>query len=405
MPKNKHLFQIVFAVIIFTAFSVGFSPLAHAQQPFTYTPLATVQNLTTAGTPISPADYVQNLYFFAFSIGIVIAVVSGVWAGVEYMLSEAITSKENAKKRIYGVIWGFALLLSSYVILDLINPQLVNWNFNLGASYNSNSNLSNDLTAQISAQQTIASQSAIALQTAQLANQTAQQQVTALQDQIGVCADMQTDPNNNSAANLAVHGCDSAGVAALATKLAAAQTTANGTQVTASTAAANNTTASANTIVTEALNYKKDGVDQATAIAKITQATQIADGKLSQQASSLSNIDMSSDQNILAQKQVVDQNANMAIAIITAKSSTASTDTLSNALAAYSQIQQAQDAVTTLQKEGQVAAAASLSQEIATNTSLLDSVVSDNFQGCTSAQALYSANHAAGIVSAYQCGH
>src|ERR1700679_1215907 len=117
MPRNNHILQIFFALLVFTAVAVGFSHEAHAQQ-YQYPPLATVpisgtQNLTTAGQAVSPASYIQNLYVFAFSAGIVIAVVSGVWAGVEYMLSESVTNKSNALGRIKNVGWGFLLLLTS----------------------------------------------------------------------------------------------------------------------------------------------------------------------------------------------------------------------------------------------------------------------------------------------------
>ncbi|HUD04042.1 MAG TPA: hypothetical protein VMR73_00935 [Candidatus Paceibacterota bacterium] len=127
---------------------ISSSHIAYAQQtqPFTVVPLTTLPGLTTAGTAVNPTTYIQGLYAFAISIGVVIAVLSGVYAGIEYMLSESsFTTKEKAIKRIQNVGWGALLLLSSYLLLDLINPQLVQWNLNLGTI--NNSQLQGDVTA------------------------------------------------------------------------------------------------------------------------------------------------------------------------------------------------------------------------------------------------------------------
>ena len=136
MQKNKHIIQILLTLAILIASSFGLSHSAHAQG-FQYYPLATVPigttgSLTQAGQAVSPSTYIGNLYTFAFSIAIIIAVVSGVWAGVLYMVSESVTTKSSALNRIKNVGWGFALLLCSYLILNIINPQLVSWNLNLG---------------------------------------------------------------------------------------------------------------------------------------------------------------------------------------------------------------------------------------------------------------------------------
>lgn len=207
MPKNKHLFQILFTLVILTAVSVGFAHSAHAQTPYQYTPLATVPNLTTANTPIAPATYIQNLYVFAFSIGIVIAVVSGVWAGVEYMLSASVTNKSNALGRIKNVGWGFLLLLCSYVFLKLINPQLVNFNLNLGTI--NTTSLATNLSAQqqqINTLETAANNAVITAQAAAAtaaANPTPANQAAAIQ---AASAATMSQITADVASNVETHG-------------------------------------------------------------------------------------------------------------------------------------------------------------------------------------------------------
>jgi len=48
-----------------------------------------------------------------------------VYGGLTYMLSGTVTSKEVAKKQIWGAIAGLILALSAYLILNTINPDLV----------------------------------------------------------------------------------------------------------------------------------------------------------------------------------------------------------------------------------------------------------------------------------------
>lgn len=235
MHKNKHIFCIFSALLVLVAASFCVSGSVHAQG-YQYVPLATVpigtsgSYLTQANTAVNPSSYVQNLYTFAFSIAIVIAVVSGVWAGVEYMLSESVTTKSSALGRIKNVGWGFALLICSYLILDIINPQLVTWNLNLGNIDTAVS--SSNLAAQEATQSSVNTQ----VQLAMIQQQTAQQQVDALNKQISACQTMQT--NKSSASDLASAGCDSASVASLQTALTTAQTTLTQSQTAASQATA-----------------------------------------------------------------------------------------------------------------------------------------------------------------------
>ena len=61
----------------------------------------------------------------------ILAVVVITYAGIEYMVSEAVSSKEAAKKRIWSALSGLLLAFLSYLILYTLNPDLVT-NLNLG---------------------------------------------------------------------------------------------------------------------------------------------------------------------------------------------------------------------------------------------------------------------------------
>lgn len=72
------------------------------------------------------AQYVAAVMPFIFGLAIVVAVVQLVIGGMQYALSEVITSKQDAKERIMSAIYGLLLALLSWLILNTINPNLVN---------------------------------------------------------------------------------------------------------------------------------------------------------------------------------------------------------------------------------------------------------------------------------------
>lgn len=77
-------------------------------------------------TTDQPLAHYLNLMLRIF-IGLcaVLAVVMVVRGGLEYMMSELVSSKEEAKSRITGAVMGLILALGSYAILNTINPNLL----------------------------------------------------------------------------------------------------------------------------------------------------------------------------------------------------------------------------------------------------------------------------------------
>ena len=121
---NRRFF--IFLCLVLASLAFGGS-VALAQD---YAPLAPiegyVENTTTA------TDYITGIYRLAFWAAAVLAVVMIVWGGVQYAGSEAVTSKETAKKQIMAAVGGLVLALGSYLLLQTINPDLVNFNVNIG---------------------------------------------------------------------------------------------------------------------------------------------------------------------------------------------------------------------------------------------------------------------------------
>jgi len=79
-------------------------------------------------TTTSLVEYVQGLYRLSLGLVAIVALVMIVFGAVEYTLlsGAAPNKKSDAKDRILSAIWGLLLLLGAYLILQTINPNLVN---------------------------------------------------------------------------------------------------------------------------------------------------------------------------------------------------------------------------------------------------------------------------------------
>ncbi len=72
------------------------------------------------------AAYVNSLYTAVIVIAAVLAVLRIVIAGVQYMLSDIVTTKAQAKKNIRNSLLGLVLVVAAVLVLETINPQLTN---------------------------------------------------------------------------------------------------------------------------------------------------------------------------------------------------------------------------------------------------------------------------------------
>ncbi|MEA2112715.1 MAG: pilin [Patescibacteria group bacterium] len=76
------------------------------------------------GTAPGLGGYLQNMFKIGISIAGVLAVLMITIGGVQYMTAEAISGKGEAKKKINNAIFGLILALSSFLLLNEIDPNL-----------------------------------------------------------------------------------------------------------------------------------------------------------------------------------------------------------------------------------------------------------------------------------------
>lgn len=88
---------------------------------------ATIDTLYNKDTNPCPfGKYLNVLIKLFLGIAGVLAVVMIVWGGIQYMTSELASSKEEGKKSITNAILGLLLALGAWLILNTINPDLLN---------------------------------------------------------------------------------------------------------------------------------------------------------------------------------------------------------------------------------------------------------------------------------------
>ncbi len=80
---------------------------------------------------VSIRDYISYVFKFAIALAVFLATVVIIWAGFEYMWSEIPFVKSNAKGRIQNAIMGLLAALASFLILQTIDPRLVQINTEL----------------------------------------------------------------------------------------------------------------------------------------------------------------------------------------------------------------------------------------------------------------------------------
>ncbi len=107
-------------------------PLSPGASPSTdlnsYTLLAPIPGLGTTVQTNSIGDYFNKIFLVAIGLCGVLAVIMIVIGGVQYMGTESVFGKTEAKGRIFAAILGLFIALGAYALLYTINPDLTGQN-------------------------------------------------------------------------------------------------------------------------------------------------------------------------------------------------------------------------------------------------------------------------------------
>lgn len=132
MKNVKNILPSILSGFII-AFGIG-ALVAHAQG---YTPLAPLPGTVTTGGGAETAStnlgsYLSGMLKLLIALGGALAILMAIIGGTQYVAAGiSPDAKSSAKARIINAFIGLALILSSYLILNSINPKLVAFNLSL----------------------------------------------------------------------------------------------------------------------------------------------------------------------------------------------------------------------------------------------------------------------------------
>jgi len=117
----------IFSLVLFSSFLLGSICLAQGSLEIEYPEIAGEKpEITTITLP----GYVRYIFNLSLALAGLIAFFSTILGGVCYLTSAGSPAKQkNCKEQILSGVLGLAILLSSYLILVTINPQLVVFRF------------------------------------------------------------------------------------------------------------------------------------------------------------------------------------------------------------------------------------------------------------------------------------
>ena len=75
--------------------------------------------------------YLEGIFKLGIGIASVLAVLMITIGGLQYMTSDKVQLITDAKTTIVSALWGLVLVLASFLLLQTINPNLVNFSLNL----------------------------------------------------------------------------------------------------------------------------------------------------------------------------------------------------------------------------------------------------------------------------------
>lgn len=122
MKKKIFLISIIsLSVCLFSIFNID---SASADEDTGYEIEVSIPRGPTAGSEVGLNEYIKSIYLFGLFLIAIAALGALVYGGFTYMMSDTVTSKEDAKKYIWGAVSGLLLALCAFLVLNTINPEL-----------------------------------------------------------------------------------------------------------------------------------------------------------------------------------------------------------------------------------------------------------------------------------------
>jgi hypothetical protein len=134
--------SLIILIVLISLFSLGVAPVPTLAQyatpkPTEYKLLEPIPQLLKSGSQTTgdTQSFIPGLFRLAIAIATGMATLMLIYAGIQYMSTDAWNEKNEAKGTIQNAIVGLLLTLSAWLIIYTINPNLVKFDLNI-PSYN-----------------------------------------------------------------------------------------------------------------------------------------------------------------------------------------------------------------------------------------------------------------------------
>lgn len=94
-----------------------------------YEPLVPLPGQSPTNSTVDLGVYLSNMYKLLIAVAIILAIVMITYAGLEYMGTDSVFGKTDARGKIGNAVGGVVLALMSWLILYTINPAIVGFGF------------------------------------------------------------------------------------------------------------------------------------------------------------------------------------------------------------------------------------------------------------------------------------
>lgn len=118
---------ITFALTLsFLSFGASYAHAAPGDQ-FQFQPIVAIPLPTgQVNSDTTIAEYLNAVFRLTIAIATILAIVMITFDGFRYMTSDVIGKKSEAIERLRGAFLGLFILLASYIIFSVINPNMLN---------------------------------------------------------------------------------------------------------------------------------------------------------------------------------------------------------------------------------------------------------------------------------------
>jgi hypothetical protein len=123
MNKNSKNFLII-TQIYFLRILILFFPLILFAK-VEYIPMESNLGIGADLNTNNLSSFVSEIYNLGIAIAVVLAVLVIMYSGIEYIITDNSGKKGVSLERVQGALIGLGLALASYLILDIINPQIL----------------------------------------------------------------------------------------------------------------------------------------------------------------------------------------------------------------------------------------------------------------------------------------